>query len=75
MESGWRKETAVPWASDWTYLDTWVGGTWEARRAAGGARRGKGRGERMSTSEWVGLWCEWVGQSEWADGDAALTGQ
>ena len=42
MESGWRKETAVPWASDWTYLDTWVGGTWKARRAAGGARRGKG---------------------------------
>ena len=51
MESGWRKETAVPWASDWTYLDTWVGGTWEARRAAGGARRKKGGGERMSTSE------------------------
>ena len=28
MESGWRKETAVPWASDWTYLST------HGRRAA-----------------------------------------
>ena len=59
MESGWRKETAVPWASDWTYLST------HGRRAAlrevrrGGGRRmrvERGRGRVRESSSGASGW-------------------
>ena len=43
MESGWRKEVAVPWASDWMNLVTRLGATLGAGSTRGASSNYTGR--------------------------------
>ena len=45
MESGWRKEVAVPWASDWMNLVTRLGATVGAGSTRGASSNYTGRNE------------------------------
>lgn len=72
MESGWRKEVAVPWASDWMNLDGHMGmgrlaHGWEA--PCGALAWASERVERRLAGG-----PKRAGGREWADGMMPLTG-